>query len=341
MAERNDVLEATSEPIAIDVTKTKDEQAGETAVCETPAPPVAEAAPTAPPVTETAVEAVIAALSAEIPASEPPAETTIAESKLPPVAQLAEPAPSIAPPPFPNERRSRPMSVRPGAASKTDAKKPPATAVKEKARSRFPLLAATLALAAGLGGAAGAVGISALVSPSAGAADTAMPAAAAVAEMQAIKGLVAQLGTELAALKTAVEQSNKLSVAQFGKVSERLDRAERAQAEPAAKLAKFGEALERIEKRVAPPAAAAQADVTGSVTPPHPPAPEAKPKPAILEDYVVRRVFDGVALIEGRRGIIEVEPGTSLPGAGRVEEIRRQDGRWVVVTTKGLIVPPR
>ena len=49
----------------------------------------------------------------------------------------------------------------------------------------------------------------------------------------------------------------------------------------------------------------------------------------------------GVALVEGRRGIIEVEPGTSLPGAGRVEEIRRQDGRWVVVTTKGMIVPAR
>ena len=40
-------------------------------------------------------------------------------------------------------------------------------------------------------------------------------------------------------------------------------------------------------------------------------------------------------------GDIEVEPGTSLPGAGRVEEIRRQDGRWVVVTTKGMIVPAR
>src|SRR5262249_49587294 len=66
-----------------------------------------------------------------------------------------------------------------------------------------------------------------------------------------------------------------------------------------------------------------------------------KPKPAIIDDYVVRKVFDGVALVEGRRGIIEVEPGSTLPGAGRVEEIRRQDGRWVVVTNKGLIVSAR
>jgi hypothetical protein len=27
-----------------------------------------------------------------------------------------------------------------------------------------------------------------------------------------------------------------------------------------------------------------------------------------------------------------------VPGVGRVDAIRRQDGRWVVVTPKGLIV---
>jgi hypothetical protein len=62
-------------------------------------------------------------------------------------------------------------------------------------------------------------------------------------------------------------------------------------------------------------------------------------KPPILQDYVVRRVYnDGAALIEGRRGMIEVEPGTPVPGLGRIEAIKRQDGRWVVVTPRGLIV---
>jgi hypothetical protein len=27
-----------------------------------------------------------------------------------------------------------------------------------------------------------------------------------------------------------------------------------------------------------------------------------------------------------------------VPGLGRIDAIRRQDGRWVVVTSKGLIV---
>jgi len=52
----------------------------------------------------------------------------------------------------------------------------------------------------------------------------------------------------------------------------------------------------------------------------------------------VRRVYDGAALIEGRNGIIEVEPGSVVPGIGRIEAIKRQDGRWVVVTARGLIV---
>ena len=38
-------------------------------------------------------------------------------------------------------------------------------------------------------------------------------------------------------------------------------------------------------------------------------------------------------------GVIEVEPGDVVPGLGRIEAIRRQDGHWVVVTSKGLIVP--
>ena len=60
--------------------------------------------------------------------------------------------------------------------------------------------------------------------------------------------------------------------------------------------------------------------------------------PPVVEGWVVRRVFDGAALVESRRGVIEVEPGDHLPGIGRIHEIKRQDGRWVVVTAKGLIM---
>jgi hypothetical protein len=59
---------------------------------------------------------------------------------------------------------------------------------------------------------------------------------------------------------------------------------------------------------------------------------------SVVEGWVLRNVYGGSALIEGRPGLIQVMPGDSLPGVGRVETITREDGRWVVVTERGLIV---
>ena len=55
----------------------------------------------------------------------------------------------------------------------------------------------------------------------------------------------------------------------------------------------------------------------------------------------IKALQHGVALIEGRMGVIEVVPGQPLPGGGRVEDIKRQDGHWVVITSKGLILAQR
>jgi hypothetical protein len=58
----------------------------------------------------------------------------------------------------------------------------------------------------------------------------------------------------------------------------------------------------------------------------------------MLEGWVLRDVGHGTALIEGRSGLYEVFAGDPVPGLGRVDAIRKQDGHWVVVTSKGLIV---
>jgi hypothetical protein len=81
-------------------------------------------------------------------------------------------------------------------------------------------------------------------------------------------------------------------------------------------------------------------DVTGSVAPP---APATASKVEVgrlptVEGWVLRDVGRGSALIENRRGLYEVYAGDPIPGLGRVDAIRKQDGRWVVVTSKGLIV---
>ena len=153
------------------------------------------------------------------------------------------------------------------------------------------------------------------------------------------------------ALKASVEHTSKIGISQFNKTSDRLDKVEKAQAEPAAKLAKLSEAVDKL--RTAPPAAAPAAvaaaakDVTGSVTPGNgrgggagsvpAPKPEVARLPTV-DGWVLRDVSNGGALIEGRRGMYEVYAGDPVPGLGRVDAIRHQDGRWVVVTTKGLIV---
>ena len=79
--------------------------------------------------------------------------------------------------------------------------------------------------------------------------------------------------------------------------------------------------------------------MTGSITPV--PVPVAKPQaagPAIVEGWTLRDVDRDGALIEGKRGLFEVVVGETIPGVGRVEGFRKQDGRWVVITSKGLIV---
>jgi hypothetical protein len=176
----------------------------------------------------------------------------------------------------------------------------------------------------------------------------------AVVKDSALEASVARIDADIVALKASVEHTSKMGMSQFNKTSDRLDKVEKAQAEPSAKLAKLSEAVDKL--RATPPAAPAAVaaatpvaakDVTGSVTPPATavaaaaPAAQAKTEVGRLptvEGWVLRDVANGGALIESRRGIYEVYAGDPIPGVGRVDAIRKQDGHWVVVTSKGLIV---
>jgi hypothetical protein len=207
-------------------------------------------------------------------------------------------------------------------------------------KRRLSALAAVVALAA-IAGALGGALATAGVSHYFGAAD------AASAGNSGLEASIARIDADILALQVSVEQTAKTGITQFNKTSDRLDKVEKAQGEPAAKLAKLSEAVEKL--RAAPaaavPVAAAPAtarEATGSIAAPAA-APAAPPKAEVarlptVEGWVLREVGRGGALIEGRRGIFEVYAGDPVPGLGRVDAIRRQDGRWVVVTSKGLIV---
>jgi len=164
----------------------------------------------------------------------------------------------------------------------------------------------------------------------------------------ALEASVARIDADILALKAGVEHTSRLGMSQFNKTSDRLDKLEKAQTEPAAKIARLSETVDKL--RAAPAAApgpvaaaAATKDVTGSTSPPAMAASATAPKVEVarlptVEGWVLRDVARGGALIEGRQGIYEVYAGDPVPGLGRVDAIRRQDGRWVVVTSKGLIV---
>lgn len=159
---------------------------------------------------------------------------------------------------------------------------------------------------------------------------------------QALEATIKRLESEIATLKTGVDRSAKGDAGQFAKVNDRLDKIEKAHADSAARLTKLHEALDKQHPVASPPATAAAVTVTGSI-PATDPVPLPAPKPGIarlpaVQGWILHDVMDGEALIEGRSGLYEVRSGDPVPGLGRVDAIRRQDGRWVVVTSRGLIV---
>jgi hypothetical protein len=234
--------------------------------------------------------------------------------------------------------------MSPGERVGADAKAAPA------GKRRFGAMAAVVALATvagALGGALATAGIGKLV-----AGDSAQASAQVSAKDSALEASVARIDAEIVALKAGLEHTSKATTGQFNKASDRLDKVEKAQAEPAAKLAKLSETVDKLRAAQASAttvaaAPAAAKDVTGTIpqqaaaAPAPASAAPSKPEVARLptvEGWVLRDVANGSALIESRRGMYEVYAGDPIPGLGRVDAIRKQDGRWVVVTSKGLIV---
>jgi hypothetical protein len=159
----------------------------------------------------------------------------------------------------------------------------------------------------------------------------------------ALEASVARIDADILALKSSFEHTAKIASAQSAKAGERLDKLEKAQAEPAAKLARLSEAVDKLRAAspaVSPNAQNAAKEITGSIAPAAAaPKAEVAKLPAVA-GWKLRDVANGGALIENRLGLYEVYAGDAVPGLGRIDAIRRQDGHWVVVTAKGLVLPP-
>lgn len=145
-------------------------------------------------------------------------------------------------------------------------------------------------------------------------------------ERKAAQQSIARLSKEIGNLKASFEAANKSANAQFTKLTERLSR----------------EGAE-ITGAIKPPQTVPPAPQASAPLPPSRPAPAAEvpQRPAIIADWTIRETRDGFVYVQGHGDVYQVVPGAPLPGLGPVEQIRRQDGRWVVVTPKGIIVSMR
>jgi hypothetical protein len=252
--------------------------------------------------------------STELPAVEAPSiSPATAEIAADPVA-AEEPAASAAP----AETESAPAEKAPAASSALI--NFPSFHLRPR-HKRYAVLAASVAIAAAFGAVVGAVATGGFSNP---------PAAniAAMEERKATQQSVAHLTKEITNLKASLEAANKAAHSQIAKLSDRLSRE--------------------------------TADITGSVTPPQtvPPAQASAPLPAprppqaaaveppparfsIVPDWSIRETRDGYVYVQGHGDVYQVVAGAPLPGLGPVEQIKRQDGRWLVVTPKGIIISMR
>ena len=301
--------------------------------------PKFETAPSIIPAADEAKIEVTADATADVKAAEPAlagAAKPGAPDKLPEAPTLSA-DPGIRPEPKPEplaDRKPEPtVTFMPALRTAAEEiKSGPEIVVKPRARTRFALLAACVAIAASCGAVAGSLGVAKL-GPLLGTAPPPPPVARdhVADEVKALKDTVAQLrgatkalSDNLAALKTSVGNSTAAQNTQIGKIAETLDRVEKAQTEQRKAAAAAPETTGSIPQKQAVPMVLGEPPTTL--------------KPPVVQGWVLRRVYDGAALIEGRDGIVEVEPGIVTPGLGRIESIKRQDGRWVVVTSRGLIV---
>jgi hypothetical protein len=159
----------------------------------------------------------------------------------------------------------------------------------------------------------------------------AAPMPTLVDETRAVWSAVTQLQNDIAVLKFNTESTPRTGSSNSGS-----NNSGASSTSAPAQMSNLNERFDRIERRID---ALATKDTTGTV-PAAPPQKVGAHGP--LAGWSVRDVYRNAALIQGTKlGMMEVSPGDNVPGLGRIHSIRQQDGRWVVVTSRGIIAQPR
>lgn len=203
----------------------------------------------------------------------------------------------------------------------------PRTSFRLRARHKvYAALAASVLIAGVAGVFAGVAASGGFKAPATPKVDT-----AALDERKAMQQSITKLNKEIGSLKSSLDAANKAAYAQIAKITEKLNR----------------EAAEVTGSIAAPqtitPTPLAPVQATTPLPTPRPTrmASLEPPRPSVVRDWSIRDSRDGYVYVQNQGEIYQVVPGAPLPGLGPVEQIKRQDGRWVVVTPRGLIVSHR
>ena len=153
--------------------------------------------------------------------------------------------------------------------------------------------------------------------------------------MAQLRRTVAALSNDLAANRAALDAANKAVSDRFGRFVQNLERVERDQSVSATKIERIAEEKAQVVRAAS---TAPSAEITGAVQRQQRPA---SARREVIAGWRVRRAFEGVAILEGQPGVIEVVLGQDVPNLGRIEEIKYENSRWQVLTSKGVILPAR
>ena len=251
----------------------------------------------------------VVAAKTELPAVESPPLSPASEAASEPVIAADESFPPV-----------EPSADEASGAAGVAAKIWPPFSIRPR-HKRYAVLAISVTFAAAIGAVIGALASSGSPPPRA---DVAM-----IDANKAMQHSIAQLNKEIATLKTNLDQATKAAHTQIAKISDRLER----------------QTTEITGSIAAPQTVPAQQEST-SVPLPRPAQRIAAADPApghvpVVRDWFIHDFRNGYVFVQGHGEIFQVQIGAPLPGLGPVQSVRRQDGRWMVLTPKGMIVSVR
>jgi hypothetical protein len=246
---------------------------------------------------------------------------TVESPPLSPTSELAATSPAAAEPSAAEVPAIEP-SIAPAAvkAAELPPRIWPRFAIRPR-HKRYAVLAASVTFAAALGAVIGALASGETSTP-------AKPEVAAIEQNKAMQRSIATLNKEIAALKTNFNQANKAAHTQIAKISDRLEH----------------QAAE-ITGSIAAPQTVAAAPIVDPVPLPRPAqrvaAVEPQARLPVVASWTIHDTRGGYVFVENRGEVYQAQLGAPLPGLGPVQSIKRQDGRWIVLTPRGIIVSMR